>query len=80
MGRFIAVSKSCTNLKILIDDEYSNLTLVYEQVKNVEKPFEKDHTNCKTLFSTKRNTLAERYDMTEGMTQLVFNHEHCLDF
>ena len=41
----------------------STSTLVYKKLENVEKPFEKVCTNCRTIFSIKRNTFEERYDI-----------------
>ena len=58
---FIAISKSGTFVKS-VDDEYSNLTKVYEQVKKVEKLLEKVLIDCQRLFSLKRNSFAEKYD------------------
>ena len=41
MRNFIAISRSWTSIKTPIDDECSSLTLVYEQINNVERAFGK---------------------------------------
>lgn len=51
---FIATSKIWTVVKP-IGDEYTNLTLVYEQVKNVEKLFGKVLINCRTNIHKKKH-------------------------
>lgn len=58
--KFIDISKSWESVNIPIENEYHNLTLVYEQVKDVVNPFGKVHTKCRTLFSTKRDIYTER--------------------
>ena len=71
-GNLIAISKLWTKRKP-IDDEYRNLTVVYKELKNVEKPCGKVLNNCRTLISTKRNTFRERYNKSNDQG---FNHEH----
>ena len=64
MGEFYCKtikSNSWTYVKP-IKNNYSNLTVVYEQVKNVGKPHGEFFTNCGTLLSTKRSTFTGRHD------------------
>ena len=74
---FKEISKTWMNVNIPIDDQYHNLTLVYEEVKNAEKPFGRVHTKCRTLFSTKRDIYADRYSL---LTHLVTNSNFLLEF
>ena len=67
----IAISKPRDNIKFRINKEYSNLTLVYEQVKS-RKTEEKEKNKAKnilkipyqlqTLFPTKWNAFSGWYD------------------
>ena len=50
--------------------EYSSLTVVNEENKNVEKLFGKVLTNCPTLLSSKRNRFVERYDKSNDWIRL----------
>ena len=58
---FKEIANTWSDINIPLNDQIQNFTFVYDQVKNVDEPFGKVHTKCRTIFSTKRDIFANRY-------------------
>ena len=54
-SNFKEAAKNWSEINIPLEDPVQNFTQVYNEIENLDEPFGKAHTKCRTIFSTKND-------------------------